>query len=290
MLYGTSVYPRAVVLQRKVYIGGGGADNVSDACTVQVYDIERDKWSRLPRYRCKDFGTTILHSRLTLVGGWDTSTRKATNQLAVFDQTSQDWTYPYPPMPTPRWGPAVSTFTIALLVAGGYDCGSLATVELLNTVTNQWLTASQLPTPCGWLTSAILQDDWYIVTENKRVFCVSLPDIVSQTVESVDQSLSLGSMSLPLWRRLPDTPLEHSGAIAVRGSLLTVGGQDNRTKSRAIHLYLPESEKWTKIGDLPNGCDYCSCVLLTSSDWLVAGGEENYVGVTSQVHVATVLN
>ena len=44
--------------------------------------------------------------------------------------------YPYPPMPTPREQPAVSTYDIWLVVAGGSRDGCpLATVELLNTST-----------------------------------------------------------------------------------------------------------------------------------------------------------
>ena len=284
MMYGMLYYPRAVVLQRKVYIGGGAAVNNSDDCIVQMYDIESDEWSRLPRYQCMGFGMTILHSHLTLVGGVDTSTEKATDQLAVFDRLSQDWTYPYPPMPTPRWTPAVSTYDIWLLVAGGYGGDDLTTVELLNTSTNQWLSASPLPMPCSRMTSAILQEDWYIIMKRKQVFRVSLPDIVSQTV---DQSTT--SKSPALWRRLPDTPLENSAAIAIQGSLLTVGGHDNGIRND-IHLYQPESEKWIKVGDLPSARHYCSCVLLPSGELLVAGGEESSVELPSRVDVASVLN
>ena len=286
MEYEMTNYPYAVVLQRKVYIGGGYAINDSEMCTVQVYDIENDEWSCLPRYHCYCFAMTILHSRLTLVGGVDTSTTKATNQLAVFDTTSQDWTYPYPPMPTPRHRPAVSTYNIWLLVAGGAaaEHHALATVELLNTSTNQWLTASPLPTPCSYLMSTIMDENCYIVVNSREVFCVSLPNIVSQTVDQ-----STASKSPTLWRRLPDTPLENSTAIVLRGSLLTVGGCDNAIRSADIHLYQPESKKWIKVGDLPNTRHFCSCVVLPSGELLVAGGSESS-STPSQVHMATVLN
>ena len=203
-----TVYPCAAVLQRKVYIGGGYT--VNDECTVQVYDIESNEWSFLPRYQCRRFAMTILHSRLTLVGGVHASSGrglladfigtlfkppKATNQLVVFDTMSQDWMYPYPPMPTPRWTPAVSTYDIWLLVAGGCDGGDLTTVELLNTSTNQWLSASPLPTPCSHLTSTFLQEDWFIVMNSRQVFCVSLPDIVSQTVDQSTASKSPRTMA-----------------------------------------------------------------------------------------------
>ena len=242
---------------------------------------------------------TILHSRLTLVGGVHASSGrglladfigtlfkppKATNQLAVFDTMSQDWMYPYPPMPTPRWTPAVSTYDIWLLVAGGCDGGDLTTVELLNTSTNQWLSASPLPTPCSHLTSTVLQEDWIIVINSRQVFCVSLPDIVSQTVDQ-----STASKSPVLWRRLPDTPLENSAAIPVRGSLLTVGGYENGVRTD-IYLYQPESEQWTKVGDLPTARCYCSCVVLPSGEMLVAGGNNSPFKQTIRVDVASVLN
>ena len=66
--------------------------------------------------------------------------------------------HPYQPMPTPRVRPAVLMCDIWLLVAGGCDASwtDLAIFELYNTSTNQWLAASSLPTPCGYLTSAIV--------------------------------------------------------------------------------------------------------------------------------------
>ena len=230
---------------------------------------------------------TVINHHLTLVGGIGGVVGEVTNQLAVYEPSSQQWTYPYNPMPTPRVSPAVLMYDIWLLVAGGYGASytNLATVELFNTSTNQWLAASSLPTPCGLLTSAIVDNYGYLVTHSKQVFRVSLPDIVSQTV---NQSTS---KSPTLWCRLPDTPLSYSTAISLRGYLLAVGGShDNGTRRTDIHLYQPESEQWTKVGDLPNAREYCSCVVLPSGELLVAGGGESSVGRTSRVDVASVLN
>ena len=286
MVYTMTHYPRTVTLQRKVYIGGGEAYDESDERTVAVYDMKSNEWSRLPEYQYKWFGMTVMNSSLTLVGGYD---RKVTNQLAVFDPMTRDWTYPYPQMTTPRFRPAVSTYNVWLLVAGGYDYNDggrdLATVELLNTSTNQWLTTSPLPTPYSCMTSAILREDWYLVTYSKQVFRVSLPDIVSQTVDQ-----STASKSPTLWCRLPETPLKCSAAIALRESLLVVGGgHDTHTPSTDIHLYQPESKKWTKVGDLLTARHYCSCILLSDGELLVAGGKESSGKRSSRVDVASVL-
>ena len=276
-------YPHCVVLERSVYVGGGYTDY--DDYIVFKYDPDTDNWSRLPRYQYRRFAISIINSHLTLVGGCD-DRHKPTNQLAVYKPSSQHWTYPYHPMPTPRYRPAVVMYDIWLLVAGGSAGGrDLATVELFNTSTNQWLAASSLPTPCSWMTSATINNLGYIVTDRRHVFRVSLPDIVSQTVDQ-----STASKSPALWCRLPDTPLSHSTAISLHGYLIAVGGlHDNRTRTD-IHLYQPESEQWTKVGDLPNARQYCSCVVLPSGELLVAGGQEGYGRLTSRVDVASVLN
>ena len=249
--------------------------------------MDGENWSRPPRYRYRYFAMTVINHHLTLVGGragvvgWE-----VTNQLAVYEPSSQHWTFPYNSMPTPRYWPAVLMYDIWLLVAGGRVASltHLATVELFNTSTNQWLVASSLPTPCSCLTSAIVDNYGYLVTASKQVFRVSLPDIVSQTV---DQSTS---KSPALWCRLPDTLLSCSTAISLRGYLLAVGGSHDNHIRTDIHLYQPESEQWTKVGDFPNARYYCSCVVLPSGELLVAGGDESSVELTSQVDVASVLN
>ena len=284
MEYGMTYYPHCVVLERSVYVGGGGTGD--DAYYIQVFNMKTNNWSRLPRYEYSRFAMTVINHHLTLVGGWRVG-GEVTNQLAVYEPSSQQWTYPYNPMPTPRYWAAVLMYDIWLLVAGGCVgiITDLATVELFNTSTNQWLAASSLPTPCSLLTSAIVDNYGYLVMNSKEVFRVSLPDIVSQTV---NQSTS---KSPALWCRLPDTPLKRSTAINLRGYLLAVGGRhDNYTISTDIHLYHPESEQWTKVGDLPNVREYCSSVVLPSGELLVAGGSESSVGWSSRVDVASVLN
>ena len=105
---------------------------------------------------------------------------------------------------------------------------------------------------------------------------VSLPDIVSQTVDH-----SITSNSLAPWCRLPNAPLKNSAAITFDESLLTVGGSQPSKKGSydtsctEIYRYQPESQQWTKVGDLPNARHCCSCVVLPDSKLLVAGGKRS---------------
>ena len=285
MLFGMSLYPKTVQLHTILYMGGGYSFN---NCTVLQYECTTDSWSKLPQYQCYRFGMSLINGRhLTLVGGRDRRTDQVTNKLGVWDPSSQQWTQPYPPMITPRCLPEVATYNNYLLAAGGYGGDrKLTTVEVLDVrASEQWLTATQLPIPCSLKTSAILHDNWYVITDSKQVMYTSLPELCT-TPQTVTKSNTRPAQ----WRRLPDAPLERSTAIVLHGSLLTVGGRHDNTASTAIHLYHPETSTWTKIGNLNAPRYYSSVTLLSSSEFLVSGGEGHRDELTTLVDIATIVD
>ena len=90
---------QAVVLNNKVYVGGGFTGDVTAAANIYTYDPTTDTWETLQsptRYSA----LTTYHNKLLLVGGLEVSTGQATNQLWVFEEGEQ--TQPLPPMPTRR--------------------------------------------------------------------------------------------------------------------------------------------------------------------------------------------
>ena len=192
-------------------------------------------------------------------------------------------------MMTPRYDPEVATYNNYLLAAGGDgDGGELTTVEVLDVRDGrQWLTVTQLPVPCAYKTSAIVQDNWYVITNSKQVMYVHLPTLCQTASKSATTSTPTR------WQRLPDTPLRRTTAIALSGSLLTVGGlHDNiaSTASTVIHLYHPETNTWTEVGNLPTPRYYCSATVLASGELLVSGGEDQQGKRTTLVDIATILD
>ena len=190
-------------------------------------------------------------------------------------------------MITPRHSPEVATYNNYLLAAGGEDDDytALTTVEVLDVKDGkQWLSVTQLPVPCFHKTSAIINDNWYIITDRKQVIYCSLPEICAQTV-----SESAAAKKLARWQRLADTPLERTTAIAVSNSLLTVGGCHANTASTAIHLYRTETNTWIKVGNLPTPRYFCSAIVLASGEFLVSGGQDQQDKLTL-VDVATRLD
>jgi len=275
-----------VIVEGKLYIGGGVT--VSDDDKHTVWQYESGQWSELERYQCRYFSMAAVKKQLTMVGGKDTSTWswQTTSDIAVWDRegASHTWTHPYPPMPTRRDSPAVATYNQWLVVAGGRDDyhNDLAAVEVLDTENHQWLSASSLPVKCSDVTTAILQDELYLVGGSlNKTLVANLPDIIHSST----------SATIKPWRTLPAPPLERSAAITVHGALLAVGGcHDNErsiyTISTAIHVYQPATKSWSKVGDLPSPRYACACTLLPSGELLVAGGYDSNGKRTARVDVA----
>ena len=278
-------------LGEDVFVGGGDTGSFSvydddDEYIVYQYHPPTDQWVPLPRYECMYFAMATLANKLTLVGGINASTRdrpyKVTNQIAVWDTEgmSRGWTHPYPPMPTPRRSPAVATHDKRLVVAGGnksvYGVDPLATVEVLDTTSRQWLSTSPLPVKCSLMTSAIVNQELYLLggTLTTDTLVVSLPDITRSSVNSATTNRSAQ------WRTLPAPPLERSAAIAVHGSVVAIGGRHGNTSSTAIHVYQPATNNWKKVGDLPSPRHSCTSTLLPSGEILVAGGNKSNLMAT----------
>ena len=280
-------YPKTVQLHNNLYVGGG--QSYSDQCTVLKYDRSNDTWSKLLQYDCRLFGMSAINGYLTVVGGQDIATHRASNKVGVWKPSSQRWTQPYPPMITPRYCPEVATYNNYLLAAGGRDDGGspLTTVEVLDVRDGrQWLTVSQLLVPCAYKTSAIIQDNWYVITDGKEVMYTHLPTLC----QTASKSTATSTRTPARWQRLPNTPLGDTTAIALSGFLLTVGGRHGNTVSTAIHLYHPDTNTWTEVGNLPTRRYCCSATVLASGELLVSGGQDQQGKRTTLVDIATILD
>ena len=258
-------YPQSVTIEGILYVNDRGYRDIFR------YDLNSEQWCEPVHYQYRHCGMTTVSSQLVMVGGRDLSTRpyKITNTLGVYAPSERSWKHPYPPMNTPRYHPAVSTYHQRLVVAGGRDDSrtDIATVEVLDTSVShcQWLSATGLPVRCSLMSAAITHGTLYLLggSLGKQVLSVSLPAL-TQTDKPPAQ-----------WRTLPDAPLESSAAIAVLGSLLAVGGSHGRQRSSAIHVYDQEKNTWNKVGDLPTERQDCACCLLPSREILVAGGDSS---------------
>ena len=280
---------QAVVIGSDVYIGGGSGENAE---TVMVYSLQTGTWRTLPPYERGFFGMAVVNNQLVLVGGFNSSIRRVTNVLGLWDERSQTWTHPFPVMPTARYSLSVISYQKWLVTAGGRDGIGLYSnkVELLDTLSGQWYEGSPLPKKCTSMSSAISGNMWYLsggfystYGADKQVLCVCLNVLISQ---AVSQSAGTPSPRTPSpWQTLPELPVTLSTALIIRGSLLIVGGR----RSSAIHLYQPSRRSWVKECDLPTQRLTCACIVLPSGEIFVAGGGISGLGYSTRVDIATIV-
>lgn len=268
---------RAVILEDKLYIGGGDQMELSADRVVYEYDVNGlvRKWTALPPSPVAYFALAEVNKSLTLVGGWDCSRKAHTGQLTVWDREQQRWSVPFPAMPTPRQDSTASTHQLWLLVAGGVNFKKpVYNVELFDCATVQWHTIRPLPKPSVGMTSCVIRNTWYLLggtnfTNPAQGECGPQESVFSLCLDE--------NIASNRWNILPDSPLFCSTAVAFGDYLLSVGGTDSpgsQSCSPALFLFSPTLEKWLFIGNLPTARSHTTCAMLSKGRLAVLGGQE----------------
>ena len=262
---------QAVVLNNKVYVGGGYTRNNTTAANIYTYDPTMDTWEMLQsltRYSA----LTTYHNKLLLVGGEETSTGQETNQLWVFEEGEQTWIQPLPPMSTRQEGASAVSYQDYLIVAGGCNpsVGLLNTVEVFDG--QQWVAADPLPKRCSFMKSTSHDGHYYLMggyAQDNAVFYTSLQSLVEKATQHPPTSPS-NTDQLSVWKTLTDTPHEHSSTTIFGGALVAVGGRPRQSR---LHLYFPLTQSWLPAGEMPLGVHVTCTVTLPTGEMMVIGGE-----------------
>ena len=273
-------YPQIAVIKERAYIGGGEATSDNAKCTVIVYDSQQDTYATLPHYTYQYFAMAIINNELVLIGGEDANTKENTNTLGVWNEQSNQWTHPYPPMITAcSKASAITHHNKWLIVIGGLgNEGSLSRVEVLDITLGKWYQSTPLPHPCYHLSQTTIGNVCYLLggfagegnPVSKKVFKANIDDIVSQ---NHPYALSSGPHFTLPWQTLSNTPGTLSTALSLSNGrvLLAVGG------GKIIYHYQPLTTSWVKTGELPTARSACACSVLSGGKMLVAGGGSGHV-------------
>ena len=267
---------------------------------VFTYTFATNKWSELPECTNSDVSLAMVNSLLTAIGG-KTSNREVTNSLLSL--TENKWTKRFPPMPTKRWLTAVVCSGKSLIVAGGEGEGKkyLSTVEVMDTETLQWSTASSLPHPLGQSTVTLIADRVYMLggwdhndKQSKSVFTCSLAALL---LSCQPQSLGARLMNLSLarrhqvWHQVANTPVTFSTCASLHGQLLAVGGCDSDDKeTTAIHMYNTTTNSWEVISHMTTPRYQCLVAVFAHNELMVVGGlrPDSLTG-TNSAEVASII-
>ena len=177
-------------------------------------------------------------------------------------------------------------------------------MEILDTRSGQWFKAPPMMYNGKLIQPVIIGKNLYflfnfrgIATSSKSLLRVSLPTLISHTLQGKNQDASI-------WEKLPDVPLYQTTLFSIGNMLLTAGGTHAGTVSLVlnamsmkrdkpsadIHLFNPHTNQWLKIGELPEPRLAYACTVLPSGKLLVAGGGVIKTGEKnlSTVYTATI--
>ena len=266
----------ATVHGSMAYFGPAGSRQVFS------YNSDTEKWSTLPECPRTDFTLTVVNGLITAVGGTKLLVSNTLFSL-MEDGGRGKWVEHFPRMPTKRKLAAVVCSGKALVVAGGQGEWSttLATVEVMNTDTLTWSTASSLPHPLSNATATVCKESVCLVggfLEHKiAVFICSLGALFqARTGETV-------------WHHITDVPVEYSTIVTLNRRLLAIGGSNPQASSytNAIYSYNPLTNFWELINCLPTARHSCLAAVLPGNKLMVVGGVTD-TGLIDKAEIASV--
>ena len=277
---------QAVLLERKVYFGGGMQRKETSPPYMYTYDVDDNLWQLLPS-PTKRAALAVYHGKVVLAGGI-TMDGTFTNKVWVL-QDDNTWNESLPPIPTARCGASGLADENFLLVAAGVAAPHSHmsdVVEIYDGI--QWNATSPLPIKCWNLRSTYLNGYCFLIGgegQGKSVLYTSIQSLINNATK--EQSG---------WKKLPDVPYSASCTTTFAGTLLAVGGRKivdgYKEKTSDIFMYFPLTQHWLPMTTMPV-CMDCTCaVSLSPHELMVIGGHGSDGGTEylAQVYKGTLIN
>ncbi|XP_065905424.1 probable serine/threonine-protein kinase drkD isoform X2 [Dysidea avara] len=273
----------AMLLEGKVYIGGGNEAIGTPSYRIVVYDPADNSWSATPITTpyC-NFAMAILNNRLIIAGGQDKS-HKVTNKIFSVDG---DELKKYTKMITSRgWATAAGHHGTLIITGGEADHHKrLASTELFDSSTAQWYATDNLPLLHCRLQAVVLDNNLYLLggidqgnNYSPTVFTAPLDTLPSHVLK---------------WDFYQDTPWCRSAAVSVQDRyLLAVGGisktGDRFTRTGDIHMFNKVSQSWKAIGKIPSERYTTAAVCIDDNTIMVFGGMHDTMDCTNTVWIGS---
>ena len=188
---------------------------------------------------------------------------------------------------------------LSLIVAGGrFVTDILTTVEVLNTETQQWHSAPDLPQPLCQSSLILCGDLVYLLGGYNNKLCTDVA-VYSCSLNSLLSDKWLGgrlfsaltqfSRGSP-WKRVADLPVKASTTVILNSRLLTIGGLDTANKPIiAVHAYQPITDSWEIISHMTTPRSECLAAVLPNNQLMIVGGRTIHNRLCSSVEFGTVV-
>ena len=267
-----------------MYVCGGACGDVALARIVQVYDLDKATWTKLPPAPQYNSEAAATNNRLILIGGCRASSHSISNMVSTW--TGQSWQQDIAAMPTKRVRPGVTTYGTYILVAGGKAEDNqtiLNSIDVLHMTTLQWSTPANLQLPRPMFEMQITVSATHIcvasagiaynATTNTGTFSNSVWQLPVSTLIKVLMGEDHGPHD---WEEIAPTSHYKSVLLQHTAHPLAVGGRDKSgIPTTNIAVYDPRCNRWSTVGQLLEPRIRCTVVGLSWHSFLVCGGLSN---------------
>ena len=265
----------AVLHNEKVHVMAGNAPDIDTLRYVYTYDIHSNHWDTLPPPTPEHlFGVPqIIDGKLSLIGGVNTATDKATNKVSTF--INNNWTQQFPHMLQKRVRPGVATYSDYVIVAGGMRDEDTFNddIELLYYKQSpHWIrTNINLPEPMAFISLTIADDLLYIAgyttsddERSNQAYKIAVDKITSSVAQPSTSSQTVQ------WTTIPSTPHYNTAIVPNSYPPVIIGGRDLQYDTTADVAMLMQS--WGKVASLSSPRLAVAVVPINCDSILVIGG------------------
>ena len=273
----------AVWLDGLVYIGGGWEVKGQGSYRIDIYNIDNNSWNTPVTSPCCYFGMTIFNNRVIIAGGKDNSWRVTDSVLMLNAGHLEKYTK----MTRPRSRTTVIGYQKMVIIVGGeasmYE--TLSSTELYDSITRQWYTCDDLPQPCCWLQSAIVDDILYLCGGIRQ------DNEYSSSVFSAKlNSLSKHQLN---WSVLHSTPWCSSVPISLWSTYLLMLGGCEKAGNRIlctsdVYIFNNAIGSWEARGYIPSARGAPAAVNVSNNTVVVIGGVNDKNQETNTVWIGHV--
>lgn len=275
---------QAVLLNDRVYVGGGETPNLKDDAKLYVYTFPGgDIWKTIDT-PVRSYALAIYCSRLVVLVGGEEKIGLSTKKVWDLKETQCSWQSTLPDMNTEHCNATAVGVEKYLLVAGGLGCGiaDLGDVEIFDGLS--WSTAQSLPKPCYNIKSVVSNGNWYLiggVGQDDQCYHATVNSLVrSSNTTDFPQSSSYTSV----WNTLPNTPQTYSTPAILGNNLVTIGGnyKEIALPSKEVYTYSFHTNSWVHVDSSLTELCGCGVITLSENELLSIGGMDRN-GATNQV-------
>ena len=270
---------QSVVIDGKIYFGGGKAENEDDCYRVYCYNPAQDKWTSLPSLPVKYFGLGKIDGKLVAVGG---EMKDGSKSLSVYTFDTR-WKQNFPPLLSVRLHPAVISHKSMLVVAGGeYFDQTTKTVETCGLTRPLWYKTplNSLPTSCIELStvSSDSEKKYYAIGGKKgqqnlnQAMYLSVDDLHWKSGRSMTYSTT---DDIPVMKNLPTNPL-------LLSKVLSNSVDDLRHTAKLLKEKQENESPW-KV--LPNTPTYSPAAAMLAGSLIAVGGWDKPEKGTPQTNI-----